>query len=198
MKPVVLLLADDAFAAEVSSTLVRERYAFQSFQLIDELLTATEGLDAAVVVNDLDQPERREADLVRTLANRGLGHWPVILLSEKTTVRKAVELMRTGIHDLIEKPVSPDRLRASLASAGVKLRSHRSASSKETAAYATLTPREREVGEHLASGSTTRQVADALGISVRTVDVYRGRIFRKLGVANVAALASLIAGLLRT
>lgn len=193
MKPIVLLLADDGSTGAIRSMLAFGGYGFQSFVSFQQLLEGLEGLPSAILVSDLDHPGGPGADIVKVLHQRGLGRLPVILLSRKTTVRDAVTLMRTGVHDLLEKPVTPDRLLTSLATAAAKLRSPAGANRAATAAYAALTPREREVGKHLAAGLTTRQVADILGISVRTVDVYRGTIFRKLGVANVAALASLIA-----
>lgn len=194
MKPVVLLLADEAFAADIAASLMRAGHAVQIFESVDDLLASADHETAACLVNDVAHLEGTPADLIQTLERRDVGHWPVILLSEKTTVRAAVELMRTGIHDLLEKPVSPEKLLTSLASADLKLSLRRGGPGANRPSQRVLTPRERQVAEHLASGLTTREVADALAISARTVDVHRGKIFTKLGVANVAALAMRLAG----
>ena len=116
---------------------------------------------------------------------------PVVMLSAAVTVPLAVRLVKRGVVDVLEKPgrAAPlINLVTSLAvreSEGWPLRNARRAHRK---ALETLTPREHDVLEQLLSGVQNKEVAAALGISPRTVEIHRARVLGKMGAASVVEL----------
>jgi two-component system response regulator DctR len=122
--------------------------------------------------------------------------WPVIFLTGHGDVSMAVEALKGGAFDFVEKPFSDnslvERLQAGLAESGRRLeRAHHAGSLDKR--LTTLTDREREVMDLIVAGHFNKVVADRLGIAMRTVEVYRARIFEKMGVKSAVELASLLA-----
>ena len=121
---------------------------------------------------------------------------PVIFLTGHGSVAIAVNALRKGAVDFIEKPFDGnalvDRVIACLDAEArrVELRS-RHASVKEK--LADLTQRDQEVMERVLAGKYNKVIADELGISMRTVEVHRSAILRKMGVRNAIELARLLA-----
>jgi two-component system, LuxR family, response regulator DctR len=121
---------------------------------------------------------------------------PIIFLTGHGSVPIAVNALRKGAVDFIEKPFDGnalvDRVIACLdeESRRVELRS-RHASVKEK--LADLTQRDQQVMERVLAGKYNKVIADELGISMRTVEVHRSAILRKMGVRNAVELARLLA-----
>ena len=122
--------------------------------------------------------------------------WPVIFLTGHGDVSMAVEALKGGAFDFVEKPFNDnsmiDRLTAALAESARRLETERSAQSVEQR-LATLTPREREVMDLMLEGNYNKVIADRLGIVMRTVEVYRAKVFEKMGVKSAVELAALLA-----
>jgi two-component system response regulator DctR len=122
--------------------------------------------------------------------------WPVIFLTGHGDVPMAVEALKDGAFDFVEKPFNDnslvDRLEAALAESRRRL-ADRSARQGLEERLATLTEREREVLALVVEGLYNKVIADRLGIAMRTVEVYRARIFEKMGVASAVELAGLLA-----
>ncbi|HEX4597800.1 MAG TPA: response regulator [Burkholderiaceae bacterium] len=121
---------------------------------------------------------------------------PIIFLTGHGSVPVAVSALRKGAVDFIEKPFDGnalvDRVIACLdeESRRVQLRS-RHVSVKEK--LADLTRRDQQVMERVLAGKYNKVIADELGISMRTVEVHRSAILRKMGVRNAVELARLLA-----
>ena len=125
---------------------------------------------------------------------------PKIILSSSENLRSAVLAFKTGASDLLEKPLSPGDLRPAIDEAIT-----RTARSTQLArdiagarrALAGLSEREQQMVAGIVAGLTSREIADAVGISVRTVETSRTRLLGKVGVPNTAALVRLavLAGL---
>lgn len=146
---------------------------------------------AAIV--DLRLPGLDGLGLLRALALLGL---PVaaVILTGHGTVRSTVEAMRLGAVDVLEKPVEPDHLLATVrrALAVASVAGPRAAERAEAEArIAALSAREREVLALLVEGLANKAVAHRLGLSVRTVESYRGTLMEKLGVGSFAAAVRL-------
>lgn len=130
------------------------------------------------------------------LMRRGI-QVPVIFLSGHGDIRMAVDALKKGAFDFVEKPFSDDvlveRVREAM-QADTQIQEARSRGRQLEMRLAALTQREREVMRRVAAGSLNKQIAAELNVSMRTVEVYRSRVFDKLGVRSAAELATLLAG----
>ncbi|WP_417308317.1 response regulator transcription factor [Devosia sp.] len=121
---------------------------------------------------------------------------PVIFLTGHADVPIAVESLKSGAFDFVEKPFNDNQLvdRALEAIADHEARSLEAAARRDLDdRLATLSSREAEVMKLMLDGQLNKQIADTLGIAMRTVEVHRGRILKKLGVRNAVELAALAA-----
>ena len=128
---------------------------------------------------------------------RALGsRLPVLFLTGHADVPLAVAALKGGAFDFVEKPFNDNELVDRIAAA---LREEEAARREvESAAdvagrLAALTERERQVMERILAGDFNKQIADALGIAMRTVEVHRARVFEKMGVRSAVELAQLLA-----
>ena len=129
------------------------------------------------------------------------GHaFPMIMLTGYGDVRTATRAMKLGAADFVEKPYEPSELIASIDVAINKARdSSQIAEGIRDARrmLRMLTERESEVVDAIVAGSSSRQIAEALGVSQRTVEAHRANVLQKLGISNTASLVRLavLAGL---
>lgn len=121
--------------------------------------------------------------------------WPVLFLTGHGDVPMAVEALKLGAFDFVEKPFNDnslvDRLLAALDESRRRLEGAREAVRREER-LASLTTREREVLGLVVEGLYNKVIADRLGIAMRTVEVYRARIFEKMGVKSAVELARVL------
>ena len=122
---------------------------------------------------------------------------PVLFLSGHGDIPMAVDALKKGAFDFLEKPYSDnalaDRVEQALA---VDAAMHQTDARTEErqARLASLTGREHEVMLRVAAGRPNKVIADELQVSVRTVEVHRARVYAKLGVRSAAEVATLLAG----
>lgn len=147
---------------------------------------------------DMRMPGMSGVALFEQLAARGLLQTlPVIFLTGHGDVATAVAAVQHGAFDFVEKPFSDnalvDRIEQALARSAeaIRLRQRRAQLARRLAG---LTAREREVMELVVAGRPNKLIADALAISVRTIEVHRARLFDKMGVASAVELANLLRG----
>jgi two-component system response regulator DctR len=123
---------------------------------------------------------------------------PVIFLTGHGDIRMAVAALKKGAFDFVEKPFGDaalvERVRDALAS-DAEQEQKRSEGDSRGALLAALTPREQDVMHRVAAGKLNKVIADDMGVSMRTVEVYRARVYAKLGVRSAAELATLLARL---
>jgi len=150
------------------------------------------------VLLDVRLPGPTGLDLQGALQRRGIA-LPVIFLTGHADVATSVRAMKAGAVDFLEKPVERDTLldalRRALARDAAQRAAHDDALRRSTR-LAVLTPREREVFDRVVAGKLNKQIADELGIGLRTVKAYRAQLMTKLGVDSAAELGRL-AGELR-
>jgi two-component system, LuxR family, response regulator FixJ len=146
--------------------------------------------DIECVVSDIRMPGMNGVDLVRQLKAVGIA-CPVVLMTGHGDVNLAVEAMKAGALDFIEKPFPDDVLLTAIGSAlNARARDvpkealRREAQSR----LAGLTPRDRDVLAGLIAGKTNKVIGQDLGISPRTVEVYRANLMVKTGAQSVAEL----------
>lgn len=120
---------------------------------------------------------------------------PVLFLTGHGDVPMAVEAMKGGAVDFIEKPFNDNKLvdRVEVyVKRNAREREARIQRETVTARLAALTAREREVMEHVLAGKLNKVIADELDISMRTVEVHRSRVMEKMGVRSAVELAQLL------
>ncbi|MBP3959034.1 response regulator transcription factor [Gemmata sp. G18] len=148
------------------------------------------------LVLDMRMPGMTGLELQRALADSG-ATIPVVMISGHADVRIAVEAMTLGALTLLEKPFRLDELLTHIRRALEKDRTDRAAKQQTAdadARLAALTAKEREVLEMIAAGKSNREMADALGLSVRAVEDRRARLMKKVSAGSVAELVKLLAG----
>jgi len=152
------------------------------------------------VITDVRMPGMSGIDLLRRLRELELGI-PVIVITGHGDVPLAVEAMKIGALDFLEKPFDDEMLLASVRSAFKQLNDDqgRQAERNEIARrLAALSNRERDVLEGLVRGHANKQIAYDLGISPRTIEIYRANLMTKMQAASLSDLVrmALVAGIL--
>jgi len=158
-------------------------------------LAALDSLPFSCIVTDVRMPEMSGLALANRLSETEQRDWPLIVMSGHADVPMAVCAMRAGAANFLEKPFSSGQLVQAVLDAFVVRSPHsREIPGLEEARgrFQTLSRREREVLSHLVNGASSKVTAMVLGISPRTVDVFRGNILKKMQAPNIAALATLI------
>ncbi len=120
---------------------------------------------------------------------------PVIFLTGHADVPTAVDAVKRGAFDFCEKPFSDNALVDRIEQALARSRNHLAQAQLVAAQrqrLQDLTEREAEVMERVVQGLPNKQIADQLGISVRTVEVHRARVFEKMGVKSAVELSNLV------
>lgn len=131
--------------------------------------------------------------LQRALIQRDI-HLPVVIITAHGNLAAARVAFKAGAVDFLEKPVTEAVLLAAVREAllqGAQQRARSSVQEEARTLLALLTPREKEVMERLAQGLSSRDVAERLGISPRTVEVYKARMMEKLGARRLPDLIRL-------
>jgi len=145
------------------------------------------------VISDIRMPGMNGIELVRKLKSEGAG-CPVILITGHGDVALAVEAMKAGAVDFIEKPFDDAAL---LGAIRVALQSppatqvDSTARKEAEARLAELSPRERDVLQGLVAGKINKVIAHELSISPRTVEVYRANLMAKTGARSMSELMRL-------
>ena len=132
-------------------------------------------------------------DLLRRLGELG-HHLPTVMITGNSDVPMAVQAMKAGALDFIEKPISRGELLASVGRAlELSQDSSKLSAWREDATHrlATLTPRQRQIMELVLAGHPSKNIAADLGISQRTVENHRASIMTKTGSKSLPALARL-------
>jgi two-component system response regulator FixJ len=178
---------------------VRESLAFllQSDDLIARtyptalhFLERLADLEAGCVVTDIRMPDMSGLELVRVLNERG-STLPVIVITGHGDVPLAVEAMRAGVLDFIEKPFDDEGILRSVRAAldhDIQQREQSAQHNLIAERLAALSTRERQVLNGLVAGQANKVVAQELGISPRTVEVYRANLMTKMRAGSLSEL----------
>ena len=150
----------------------------------------------ACLLLDVRLPGPSGLELQAALRERGVT-MPIVFLTGYADVPTTVQAVKAGAVDVLEKPVTRERLLAAIEAAlagQAQARARQDAQAQREARLAALTPREREVFERIVAGQRNQQIADALGIGLRTVKAHRAQLMAKLGVGTAAELGRLAGG----
>ena len=145
----------------------------------------------ACVITAMRMPDMEGDEVVRRLAQLRGAAWPVIVITGHADVPMAVQLMKAGIVDFIEKPFDPRRLIETVRGCLTRLNAvgHEQAARAAAEQRLTrLTPRERQVFDALIHGHSNKTIALELDISPRTVEVFRAKVMTKMEADSLSAL----------
>ncbi len=160
------------------------------FESAAAFLAAPPAEEPGCIVTDVRMPGMTGTDLLRRLKETGR-RTPVIVITGHGDIALAVEAMKLGAADFIEKPFS-DEVFVAAVRAALRERATSEELDAERAAVAerlaTLSARERQVLEGLVSGNPNKTIAHDLGISPRTVEVYRANLMTKMHAASLSDL----------
>lgn len=193
--PTVFVVDDDSSTRELLTWLMK-RHGLPAEVFPDAAsFLASYGTDRpGCLVLDLNMPGMSGLDLQLYLKENGV-LLPVIFLSGRADVGKAVRAVREGAIDFIEKPFDYKRVVAAVEEClarDARERALRTRRRVHGARLAQLTQREREVLDLIVAGKLNREIADALDISIKTVEAHRARLMEKLEVGSVAELVQVV------
>jgi two-component system response regulator FixJ len=171
------------------------------FETAQHFLEVLPGLDFGCVVSDVRMPGIDGIELLKRM-KASQSKFPILIMTGHGDVPLAVEAMKLGAVDFLEKPFEDDRLTAMIETAirGAEPAAKGNAVTQDIAArVATLSPRERQVMEGLIAGLSNKLIARDYDISPRTIEVYRANVMTKMQAGSLSELVRLAmrAGLLK-
>jgi FixJ family two-component response regulator len=143
---------------------------------------------------DIRMPAMSGLELQQLLIERDVA-LPILFMTGHADVSMAVQALKSGAFDFIEKPFNDQRLLDTVAAAvrrSVELQEQALRRTAAQAALGCLSPRELEVARLVALGHPNKLIAAALGISEKTVHIHRSHVMEKAGIASAAELARLM------
>jgi two-component system response regulator FixJ len=195
VKPCIVIVDDDpgvcSSLGSVLSTYGFETRAFTSARPAIEILPE---IECGCILLDVRMPDMDGLTALKIMQSSG-ECLPVIMITGHADVPMAVQAMKLGASDFVEKPIDDESLAASIRS--VLERSEREGSGAICARavrdrYATLTPREQSVATLVVDGYSSAAIAANLNISVRTVDHHRASILAKMRATSLPQLLKLL------
>lgn len=190
-EPTVYVIDDDESIRELLTWLMkRNAIRVEAFPNARSFLKTYRPGAPGCLVLDLYMPGMSGLDLQQYLKETGI-EMPVIFLSGRADVPKAVAAVKCGAIDFIEKPFDYRQI-VELVRECIRrdadTRAGREEARRRAERLATLSQREREVLEHVIAGKVNRLIAEEMAISIKTVEAHRARIMEKLAVNSVAEL----------
>ena len=190
-EPLIYVVDDDAAVCDSLTLLLKSvKLRAQAYRSAAEFLEHYDPRQHACLVADIRMPGMSGLELQAALKRLG-APIPVIFITAYGDVPMAVEAMKSGALDFIEKPFRDqdllDRVNQALAQ-DRKLRAEEHKVDSVRKRLATLTPRETEVMHRVVEGQSNKVIAMDLGVSQRTVEIHRAHVMQKMGMRSVAML----------
>jgi len=191
----IFIVDDDAsFLQSVSRLLRAVGYSVQAFDSAKKFLEQLAPGMTGCVLADLQMPGLNGLELQAALA-KSANPLPVVFLSAHGDISTTVQAMRHGAEDFLTKLSPKEKLLDAIGRAlarGAQERQDRERRRELRTRFEALTQREREVLGHVVQGKLNKQIADELGINLRTVKLHRTKLTRRLKVQSVAELTRLV------
>jgi two-component system, LuxR family, response regulator FixJ len=188
----IFVIDDDlAIRDSLATALKIEGYGVETFEDGASFMRAAQARKPGAILLDVHMPGRSGLDILKDM-KKDENAVPVIVITGHGDVPMAVEAIKAGAFDFIEKPFSFDALLVQLRAALDHGKTDAEPVDLNHAFGDTLTAREREVLREIASGASSKEAGRLLNISPRTVEVHRARIMRKLNARNAADLMRIV------
>ncbi len=203
MRPTVFIVDDDPSIRRVLGQLFdSQRVRWQAFATAQAFLEQYEARQPGCLLLDVRMPGLSGLELQAQLVERGV-RVPIVFMTAYADVPMSVRAMKAGAVDFVEKPFNEQLLLEAVQRALQQDEEvRRSAADREAVGrrVAALTPRERQVLERVVAGHTNREIADAWGISEKTVKIHRARVMEKMRANSLPHLVLLaqVAGIRTT
>ena len=186
---IIHLLDDDPAVTRACAFLLESLgYEAVCWEEGERFLAQADLYQVGVVLLDMRMPVLDGQAVHEALRQRG-STLAVVFLTGHGDVPMAVEEMKRGAVDFLQKPVSLKPLQAALEH-GLTVSGERVAQKKVVDCYQQLTPKERELALLVMKGLMNREIAQAMSIAVRTVEVHRARVMEKMQAGSLAELVS--------
>ncbi|HEY5567579.1 MAG TPA: response regulator transcription factor [Gammaproteobacteria bacterium] len=193
-RTIVHIVDDDAAVRDSLSLLLRTvGLPSRTYASADEFLVAYMPEEVSCLVADIRMPGLSGLELQQELLERH-ADVPIIFITGHGDVPMAVNAMKCGALDFIQKPFRDQDLLDRIHHALQQAKAARNARLETTTIqerFSALTPREREVMDKVVSGCANKVIAMDLGVSQRTVELHRARVMQKIGVRSLAELVRL-------
>lgn len=189
--PTVHIIDDDAAVRESMVFLcMTAGLAAKAYDSPLAFLGVAAGITDGCVLTDVRMPEMDGVTLVRNLRERGFQR-PIIVMTGHGDVSMAVAAMKAGAVDFLEKPFDDDTMLGAIRSA-LRPKPLAGEGGPLQARLASLSERERQVLDGLIEGQANKVIAQNLGISPRTVEIYRAKVMAKMEAASLAELVRMV------
>lgn len=193
MNTITVLIAedDDAVRDALLSLLRSEGIRARAYATGVELFANLPEVDSACVITDVRMPDMDGVEVVRRLTDLKGDAWPIIVITGHADVPLAVQMMKAGVVDFIEKPFDPHRLLEAVRGClGHLSKQEGERQSRQEAAerIAQLSQRENQVFRALVEGRSNKEIAADLSISPRTVEIFRAKVMTKMQANSLSAL----------
>lgn len=186
---------DNAVRDALSMVFTLEGYGVTGFADGNAFLLAARARTPVCVLLDVNMPGRSGLDVLKEL-NAQQYDAPIFIISGEGDIPMAVEAIKHGALDFIEKPFDAgmvvERVRAAVAARRQRGEDGAEVAAQQFPGHHLLTPREREVLGQITAGASNKEAGRKLGISPRTIEVHRARIMEKLGARNAADLVRIV------
>jgi FixJ family two-component response regulator len=190
----VFIIDDDPAVRDALSMMIeQEGYSVKTFEGAEEFLSTYQQEVLGCAVVDVRMPQINGLTLQKLMIDRGM-LLPIIFLTGHGDIPMSVDAIKAGAYDFLTKPVTREKLLASIRTAIIE-------SDKKLSEYASiqeakglledLTEREREVMLLAINGFPNKEIARRLNISHRTVEIHKSKIMHKTGAINLLDLASI-------
>jgi RNA polymerase sigma factor (sigma-70 family) len=190
-KPTIFVIDDDSSVRRSLVRLINSTgWNVESHASAREFLDRPAYTGSGCVVLDVSMPEMSGPELHEWMNAHGI-FLPVIFLTAHGDLPTGIQAMKRGAVDFLQKPVDDVLLLQTIQNAIEKHGSEQKRQQQKQEVdnrLSRLSPRERQVLEQVISGQLNKQIADSMGISIKTVKVHRARVMEKLEVDSLAAL----------
>ncbi len=194
-RPTVFLVDDDAsIRRTLPQAIASPDYRVDVFSSADAFLSSYDGQAPGCILTDLRMPRMTGLDLQEELIRRRSA-MPIIFLTGYGSVETATKAMKSGAIYFFEKPIDPpllvDRIREAL-ELNQRQRQQTAQQLEIDERLSRLTRRQREVLDLVVQGLTSKQIADQLGRSIKTIEVHRSQILNRMNAQGVTELMRMV------
>ena len=194
-KPVIHVVDDDeAIRDSLVWLLDGERYSVRTYATGEDFFARHELLSPACVILDIRMPGMSGIEVHEQLTRNAV-RTPVVFVTGHGDVPMAVEAIKRGAFDFIEKPFNEQKLTSIIERAlelDAQNAGHVAAQSEVAARLAKLSPREREVLDLVIKGKMNKTIADVMNISIKTVEAHRSKVMEKMCARSLAELVQAV------